>query len=52
MPYDFDQSGVVNAHYAVVSATLPLEEITDRYYLGDCSNDESISSRLSYFKNK
>ncbi len=52
VPYDFDQSGLVNAHYAVVSATLPLEEITDRFYLGFCGNDESISHTLANFKNK
>lgn len=52
VPYDFDYSGLVNAHYAEVSDILPIEEITDRYYLGYCGNEEAINYTLADFKKK
>jgi hypothetical protein len=43
LPYDFDMSGVVDAHYAVVSMIgdqqLPIEHVTERYYRGYCKPD-------------
>lgn len=36
LPFDFDMSGLVNAHYAGPAPTLPIESVRDRYYLGFC----------------
>lgn len=36
IPYDFDFSGFVNAQYAVPSSTVPIEKVTDRYFVGIC----------------
>jgi len=44
IPYDFDMSGLVDAHYAVVSQVngeqLPIESVTERYYRGHCRSHE------------
>lgn len=36
LPYDFDMSGLVNAQYAGAARGLPIDEVTQRYYLGYC----------------
>lgn len=36
LPYDFDMSGLVNAHYAGPAPGLPIDEVRERYYLGFC----------------
>lgn len=36
VPYDLDMSGLVNAPYAGPPPALPIDEVTDRYYLGFC----------------
>jgi len=36
LPYDFDMSGLVNAHYAGPAPRLPIDEVRERYYLGYC----------------
>mgnify|MGYP005838420691 CR=1 FL=1 len=40
IPYDFDYSGFVNAHYSVPRSDLNLESITDRVYMGPCRGEE------------
>jgi hypothetical protein len=41
LPYDFDNSGLVNAEYAVPSEVLPIRFVRTRLYRGFCSmNDE------------
>jgi len=35
-PYDFDMSGLVDAHYAGPAPSLPIQRVRDRYYLGFC----------------
>jgi hypothetical protein len=49
LPYDFDMSGLVNAHYAGPAQTLPIEEVTDRYYLGYCHPDTDWDSLFDTF---
>ena len=49
LPYDFDMSGLVNAHYAGPAPGLSITEVVDRYYLGFCHADtewESLSDRF------
>lgn len=36
VPYDLDMSGLVNAHYAGPAPGLPIDSVTERYYLGFC----------------
>jgi hypothetical protein len=42
IPYDFDYSGFVNAHYSVPRSDLNLESITDRVYMGPCRSEEEF----------
>jgi hypothetical protein len=36
VPYDFDYTGLVNAHYAVPGENLGINSVTERYFLGPC----------------
>ena len=36
VPYDLDMSGLVNAPYSGPPPSLPIDEVTERYYLGYC----------------
>lgn len=46
IPYDFDSSGLVNAHYAVPPNGLPIRSVTQRLYRGYCAfNDELEPAR-------
>jgi len=49
LPYDFDMSGLVNAHYAGPAPTLPIDEVTKRYYLGFCHPDADWQALLGPF---
>ncbi|MCA0132059.1 hypothetical protein [Winogradskyella alexanderae] len=57
IPYDFDMSGFVNTSYSVVSKTrkaeLPIENVTERYYMGyrrDIKLFEKV--RLEFLNNR
>ncbi len=51
IPYDFDSSGLVNAHYAVPAAGLPVKTVTQRLYRGYCVfNDELEATREEFLK--
>ena len=39
VPYDFDYAGLVNTNYAVPHETLPIESVTERYYMGNCMTE-------------
>lgn len=57
VPYDFDYTGLVNAHYAIPGGTLGIETVKERYFLGPCRNsadyqksiDELVSKKESIF---
>lgn len=49
IPYDFDYSGFVNAHYAVPRKDLNLVSIKDRAYLGPCRSEEEFRRTLEEF---
>jgi hypothetical protein len=36
VPYDLDYAGIVNANYAVPHERIPIESITERYWMGHC----------------
>lgn len=40
IPYDFDYTGLVNAHYAVPGETLGISSVRERYFLGPCRSKE------------
>ncbi len=40
VPYDFDYTGLVDAHYAVPGETLGIASVKERYYLGACRSKD------------
>jgi hypothetical protein len=40
VPYDFDYTGLVNAHYAVPGENLGITSVRERYFLGACRSKE------------
>jgi hypothetical protein len=49
LPYDFDMSGLVDADYAGPAPTLPIDEVTERYYLGFCSPDADMGPLFKHY---
>ena len=49
VPYDFDYSGWVNAHYSVVRIDIGLEKFTDRAFFGPCCSREEYRAVLGYY---
>jgi hypothetical protein len=52
VPYDFDYSGLVNAHYALPAEGLAIKSVTERIYLGACRSEEQFKERLKQFSEK
>jgi len=52
VPYDFDYSGLVNAHYAVPYKGLGLVSVQDRLYRGPCKTEAEIAAALTPFREK
>jgi hypothetical protein len=50
VPYDLDMSGLVNAPYAGPPPSLPIDEVTQRYYLGYCHPEADWNSLFIEFK--
>jgi len=46
IPYDFDQSGFVNAPYAVPASAFRIKTVRTRLYRGRCVNNEYLSGSL------
>lgn len=44
VPYDFDSSGLVDAHYAVPSPTLGIRSNRERVYRGFCANNGALET--------
>ncbi len=51
IPYDFDQSGFVNAPYAVAPEQFHIRSVRQRVYRGRCVNNEYIEESISKFRN-
>lgn len=49
VPYDFDVSGLVDAHYAVPPAKLPVRSVRTRLYRGFCMHNELLPSVRARF---
>lgn len=52
VPFDFDYSGLVNAHYATPAENLGLESVLQRRYLGLCRTEKEFSEALKEFSAK
>jgi hypothetical protein len=50
IPYDFDQSGFVNAPYAQPNERFRIRSVRQRLYRGRCVNNEHIEASLSRFR--
>ena len=50
IPYDFDQSGMVNAPYALPNENFRIRSVRQRVYRGRCVNNEHIEASLSRFR--
>jgi hypothetical protein len=47
--YDFDYSGFVNTSYSSPTTSIPINHVTERYYLGGCYSDELLLNIFSEF---
>jgi hypothetical protein len=52
VPYDFDYSGLVDAHYATPAEPLGLESVRERRYLGLCRTKDEYLNALREFTDK
>lgn len=52
IPYDFDFSAIVNTPYATPHTKLPINKISDRYYLGACRAEDAYDPTFKLFKEK
>jgi len=52
VPYDFDYSGLVDAHYATPAEHLGLESVRQRRYLGLCRTEDAFKNALKEFSDK
>jgi hypothetical protein len=52
VPYDFDYSGLVDAHYAVPAKGLGLASVHDRMYRGPCKTEAELAQALQPFREK
>lgn len=50
VPYDFDQSGFVDAPYAGPSPSLNIRNVRQRLYRGRCVNNEHVVASLQRFR--
>lgn len=52
IPYDFDATGLVNAHYAYPPEALKLRNIRQRLYRGFCRTNDLLPQTMALFKAK
>ncbi len=50
IPYDFDQSGIVNAPYAAPSPNFKIRTVRTRLYRGRCVNNKHVPASLQKFR--
>ncbi len=49
LPYDFDMSGLVAAHYAAPAEALPIKAVTQRLYRGFCVHNPALETARREF---
>jgi len=52
IPYDFDYSGIIDAQYAAPPEFLPIESVTERFYMGTCREMEEYVEAFKLFHEK
>jgi len=52
IPYDFDQSGFVDAPYAVPNENFRIRNVRQRLYRGRCVNNEHVAASLRRFRDR
>jgi hypothetical protein len=52
VPYDFDYSGLVQAHYATPAKVLDLSSVRDRRYRGPCKSEAELQPAIDQFLGK
>jgi hypothetical protein len=50
IPYDFDQSGFINAPYAIPAAQFHIETVRQRVFRGRCANNEYLDASIARFQ--
>jgi len=49
LPFDFDMSGLVDAHYAGPAPGLSIDQVTERHFLGFCHPDTDWNALFTLF---
>lgn len=49
VPYDFDSSGFVDAHYAVPNDFLGIRAVTQRLYRGYCAHNDTLEAARQHY---
>ena len=49
LPYDFDQSGIINTRYAMPSELFRIKSVRQRLYRGFCSGNSNLDSTIARF---
>jgi len=52
VPYDFDSSGLVDAHYAAPNAGLRIGDVTERLYRGFCVHNATLETARKEYLSK
>jgi len=49
VPYDFDYSGIINNNYALAPENLPINSVTERYFMDKSIKLEELKAGIEYF---
>lgn len=52
VPYDFDQSGIINAHYATPAPQLGIKSVRQRLYRGRCVHKDQLDQVIQLFNER
>jgi len=52
IPYDFDQSGLVDASYAAPNPQFRIRDVRQRLYRGRCQNNEQLNTTIALYNEK
>lgn len=52
VPYDFDQSGLMNTRYAMPADALNIRSVRQRLYRGRCRHNDQLESAIALFNEK
>jgi hypothetical protein len=52
VPYDFDYSGLADTRYAVPASSLPITDVSQRYFMGYFVTEEEALVTAAFFRSK